>query len=171
MAEPVLSDDERSIIADELGLLENLRSAVDANVFRQRGSQGETLVSLREEMRTASVDDLPMLHTQLHELRSAASHRLGSPLPDPDVPYFAHMRIEMGGRIRDVLIAPIDPNRLTAGVLREQLHHPVRVANGLEDDALGRARRDKRVSCPPVHNPTLSKAPPVALLHWVHVQG
>src|SRR5438128_68157 len=111
-----LTDEERSIAADEERLLAAVRAAVaEARAAaRGRAERLGALASLREEFAGAGEDDRPAVLAQLHEeaaREEAAATRL---LPDLDEPYFGHLRVRSGRRSRDVLIGArpfLDPAR------------------------------------------------------------
>ncbi len=109
MADPdprALTPHEREIIEDEERLLASLGDAVRA--ARQRGGRArpyeERMRALLEEMAEAHEGDLPALLVEYHRAKSAAARVRPDTPPDMQVPYFAHMRLRSGERVRDVLL-------------------------------------------------------------------
>ena len=92
------SADDVAIIEQEQRLLANVLEALrEAPVKRRRGRPPSgRLATLRDELRVATPSDLPALRDQLHQERSMAARPASAELPDFAVPYFAHMRIEIG---------------------------------------------------------------------------
>ncbi len=101
-----LTPQEQSVIDEEEQLIAALREAVQAS--RRRGGHGrpyeERMRALLEEMREAHEGDLPALLVEYHRAKSAAARVRPDNPPDMRVPYFAHMRLRSGERVRDVLL-------------------------------------------------------------------
>ncbi|HUB09244.1 MAG TPA: ATP-binding domain-containing protein [Myxococcales bacterium] len=104
--EPVLSEHERRILAEEEELLARVQRRLGE--LAGRGGDGggeERLRELRDEATSARADDLPALLDQLHVVRAVGERRRLGPLPDAACPYFAHLRLrEAGGEARDYLL-------------------------------------------------------------------
>ena len=109
----VLTDQERQLLEEELGLLTRVRASLAtaraaqaraAAEARLRPDAVDVVRALRSEAASASEDDLPAL---LHEL-SVRHHLLErvpkEPLPDPDSPYIAHLRVREAGLRKDYFL-------------------------------------------------------------------
>ncbi|MCC7540063.1 MAG: ATP-binding domain-containing protein [Deltaproteobacteria bacterium] len=96
------------IVAEE----ESILGRVLAEAARARGSlRGPTdydseLVSLRDQIAEARLEDVPPLVEQMERLQSLASRRAAveAEVIDRRSPYFGHLRLREGGKTRDVLI-------------------------------------------------------------------
>ena len=106
-------DDEGSrIVAEELRLLKIVHEALNAaeNTSAQaaegRGLDESRLLELREEVATAKPEDLPALFEQMHHLGALRTQRGRGAVGAVDraSPYFGHLRLEEGGKRRDVLV-------------------------------------------------------------------
>jgi DNA helicase-2/ATP-dependent DNA helicase PcrA len=104
--DPSLAPEDRSLVEEELRLLEAVREALaDAGGQRRWGGDLRArLLSLREELATAGESDRPALLAELDRVRATARHARPSELPDPRAPYFAHMHLETEAGSRDVLL-------------------------------------------------------------------
>src|SRR4051794_28689260 len=95
-----LSPEERAIVDEEEALLERARAslaqAAHAAAQRRQGSELRSLDALRElrdEAASAKADDLPPLLLEM-SVRQRLLERGGpEPLPDPLLPYLAHLRV------------------------------------------------------------------------------
>lgn len=102
-----LHDEERQILAEELALHEKVKIAVRDEALTASPDMGaihERLKELRDEAITASERDLPALFQQLYTHHSLAARKFEKKLPDMRAPYFAHVRLVEGKRIRDIMI-------------------------------------------------------------------
>ena len=101
-----LSRDERALIEAELVLAERaadaLRHASERSAILRQGV-GEGL-AMQQEVGETREGDLPSVMGQLHVLRSSAAALDSRALPNPEEPYFAHLSIAFGARVRDVLV-------------------------------------------------------------------
>ena len=98
------------IIREELELLQRNRQTLLENPLGFDNAEQDLidqLVTLRNEVVSAKDEDLPTLYTQMDQLNSslgAMKENRGKAEVDPDTPYFAHMRLQEKGRIRDVFL-------------------------------------------------------------------
>ncbi|CAN5153793.1 AAA family ATPase [soil metagenome] len=109
-----LEEDEEGarIVGDELRLFRTITAALDAADQRTRGEGASRsyddarLLELREDVSTAKPEDLPALFEQMHTLGAIRAQRGKSSTGaiDRKSPYFGHLRLEEGGKRRDVLI-------------------------------------------------------------------
>ena len=109
-----LEDDELGsrVVREELHLLSVVRRALEgavsaeAGVGLARGRDDARLLELRDEVATAKPEDLPSLFEQMHTLGALRAQRGkgATGLVDASSPYFGHLRLEEGGKRRDVLI-------------------------------------------------------------------
>jgi len=97
-----------SIVAEEEALLRRVQEALlaahQADGRRNRPDEVAQLLSLRDEALEANEDDVAALVTQMEMLHKQAARIHSAGLPDPRAPYFAHLRIEVDGRVRDLLL-------------------------------------------------------------------
>ncbi|HWL86188.1 MAG TPA: hypothetical protein VNO21_10320, partial [Polyangiaceae bacterium] len=113
-AVPGLEEDDPAcrVVREELKLLATVRTALAsagaANLTALRGRELDDarLLELREDVAVAKPEDLPALFEQMHHLGSLRAQRgkgvAGS--VDGKNPYFGHLRLEEGGKRRDILI-------------------------------------------------------------------
>ncbi|WP_394829139.1 3'-5' exonuclease [Pendulispora albinea] len=111
---PGLEEDEVAtrVVREELKLLATVQDALgsgaSANMSALRGRELDDarLLELREDVAVAKPEDLPALFEQMHHLGSLRAQRgkgvAGS--VDAKNPYFGHLRLEEGGKRRDILI-------------------------------------------------------------------
>ena len=101
-----LDDESRDIVAAEGLLLSTVqRAVVDAlATATPRSSFRSSFEALREQTTTANADDLPALFEQMHNLYSQAEAAGIRRLPEHQAPYFAHVRVDLGERVRDLLL-------------------------------------------------------------------
>src|SRR5262249_46012042 len=98
------------IVADELALLERVRTLLEEEPYETPPREAELvqeLVRLRAEIPAAKEEDKPALlqqydhaHAWLEQIRASRDR----PQVDPDSPYFAHLRLGEQHRSRDVLL-------------------------------------------------------------------
>ena len=107
--DPALTEPEQAIVREEAGILAGLREALAR--FRpswKAPEYDESLLELRDSLGEAHEDELPQIVAQMDRLASLAAHRQSqgpaAALPDTDSPYFGHLRVRQGGRVRDILI-------------------------------------------------------------------
>lgn len=116
-----LTAEERSIIEEEQLLLERAREALGRALakaaVRTAGDlrSVDALRALRDEASRASEDDLPAL---LHEMtvRRELVTRSEAPLPDPQAPYFGHLRVREGRATKAYLLGSASLLDTAAGV-------------------------------------------------------
>lgn len=98
------------IVTEEEQLLGQVRRLLEEEPWVTPPSEADIvaeLVRLRDEIRTAKVEDRPALmlqYNQQHSLLEQIRASRDAPQVDPDSPYFAHLRLEEEGRTRDVCI-------------------------------------------------------------------
>ncbi len=106
----------RAIITEELEILKQLREHLHLRVEAwNTANYDDELIELRDSLGEAQEDEVAQIVHQMANLASLSSHRqqreeAGGPL-DTESPYFGHLRVEQGGRKRDILIG----NRTVAG--------------------------------------------------------
>lgn len=118
-----LIDEEVDLLAD---IQERLRAA-PYDVPPSERELVEELVRLREDIRNAKEEDKPAILSQydqqfnvLEQLRTTRDRAV----VDPDSPYFAHMRLEEDGKVRDVFLGKA--TRLDEGLrIVDWRHAPV----------------------------------------------
>ncbi len=98
------------VVAEELDLLADVRERLRRNAGRTYASEGEIVAELQhiqEEIRYGKSDDKSAYEQQYdHLVRLLEQLRKGRPAerPDPQSPYFAHMRVNSDGRTFDVML-------------------------------------------------------------------
>ncbi|TKD06463.1 3'-5' exonuclease [Polyangium fumosum] len=100
------SSEPGPIVAEELRLLARTHEALAEARGLRRGARpdGDGLRALRDEWNSAGEEDKPALLAQMHEEQARLSRARVDRLPDPAAPYFAHLRVRVAGRVRDVLL-------------------------------------------------------------------
>ncbi len=99
-----------AVVEEELVLLADVRDRLGRAAGRTYASEDEIvaeLLHIQEEIRHGKSDDKSAYETQYeHLVRLLEQIRRGRPLerPDPDSPYFAHMRVHSDARTFDVLL-------------------------------------------------------------------
>ncbi len=99
-----------AIVGEELGLLERVRAhlaTVRPSVPPPMSNLEEELLSLRDQIASARLEDVPPLVQQMERLAGVAARRAENVVEpvDPRSPYFGHLRLREKGRgDRDVLI-------------------------------------------------------------------
>ncbi|MCY1021067.1 ATP-binding domain-containing protein [Pyxidicoccus sp. MSG2] len=109
------------IIAEEEALLARVQATLEAarhKAGRKTDTQGlvAQLQVLRDDVATAAVADLPHLFAQMNETRSLMERQEAARLPDPQAPYFAHLRLDGAGGPRDYLLGRTTFADVSAGV-------------------------------------------------------
>ena len=107
MAHGDLSIDDKKIIDEETSILENIFLAIDEEKKKQQNFKkdfADRLISLREEAKSARAEDLPALFDQMNTQRALFDHNSESTLPSVYSPYFAHLIIKEGDRVRHILL-------------------------------------------------------------------
>jgi len=111
---PGLESDETGarVVGDELRLLAVVQAALaaaedrGASAQKTREEDDARLLELRDDVATAKPEDLPSLFEQMHHVGALRAQRgkgaAGS--IDRGSPYFGHLRLDEGGRRRDVLV-------------------------------------------------------------------
>jgi DNA helicase IV len=96
---------ERALVREEEALLARTLSALRS----RRGGRGKRaegdlvgrLRDLREEALESTAKDLPTVFQEMGLLRAVMERSRGGSPPDPEAPYFAHLRVREGGAVRD----------------------------------------------------------------------
>ncbi len=98
-----LAAPDRAVVEEELALLARVHSSLAAHVaVRHDGEElAGRLKDLREEALEATPKDLPTVFQEMGLLRAVMERSRSGPLPEPRVPYFAHLRVRDGGVSRD----------------------------------------------------------------------
>jgi DNA helicase-2/ATP-dependent DNA helicase PcrA len=107
--DPALTEPEQAIVREEAGILAGLREAlVHFRPAWKDPNYDESLLELRDSLGEAHEDELPQIVAQMDRLASLSAHQQrqspAAALPDTESPYFGHMRVRQGGRVRDILI-------------------------------------------------------------------
>ncbi len=110
----VLDPNSKAIVDDEVGMSERVAKRVALSLAAQsedkkpavRAGLDSALMALRDDIAEAKNEDVAPLLAEMMRTAGVAAVNLpkaqGS--VDPQVPYFGHLRLEEGGRKRDVLI-------------------------------------------------------------------
>jgi DNA helicase IV len=102
-ADAELSADERRLVEEEEALLQAVQRALAVRRASLRG-EGDLvgrLRELREEALESTAKDLPTVFQEMGLVRAVMERARPDALPDPAVPYFAHLRIREGEEERD----------------------------------------------------------------------
>lgn len=100
-----LSAADAAIVEEEQRLLTAVRDAIRATTQRRdHDPVHERFYALREEAMEAKEADLPALLAEMRLLQIQSGISRQGELPDPRLPYFAHIRLRAGDRHRDVLL-------------------------------------------------------------------
>lgn len=96
----------RRIVGEEQKTLTRVLDAVRAAKDTVRRSYDQELLELRDAIGEARAEDLPALMAEMERMRGVADRRAEVPTGKVDQgnPYFGHMRLKEGARVRDVLI-------------------------------------------------------------------
>ncbi|OIP30014.1 MAG: hypothetical protein AUK47_26280 [Deltaproteobacteria bacterium CG2_30_63_29] len=103
--QPSLS--ERAVLQRQEELINKVHAAIAeaaSRVLKPASSGQERFLALRDEVSEVNADDLPAIVTQMELVRQQTAALLGNPLPDPRVPFFAHMRLKNNRGARDILL-------------------------------------------------------------------
>ena len=121
-----LEDDEAGtrIVREELKLLATVQRALAAaretehNAARGRQTDDKHLLELRDDVSAAKPEDLPALFEQMHTLSALRTQRGKGAIGalDRGSPYFGHLRLDEGGKRRDVLIGARSYVDASAGI-------------------------------------------------------
>jgi len=105
-----LDPTQSAIITDEETLLARVRRVLIDKLTELPATSNARLKNhlreLRDEAMEAVPDDLPRIFAEMSSVRALAERTTAAPLPDPDVPYFAHLRVKLAttGEERDYLL-------------------------------------------------------------------
>jgi DNA helicase-2/ATP-dependent DNA helicase PcrA len=101
-------DETPPVVAEEESLLRVVLSKLDGGQRRTRtpANDAGAMIELRDALAEAKPEDQASLLEQMHRIEALAKQRgKGESAPvDRKSPYFGHLRLEEGGRRRDVLI-------------------------------------------------------------------
>lgn len=95
------------VVAEQEQLLERVHAALRraaCRPLRGRAGGGGEFESLREELFQAREDDVGLVLALMHQQAARDGTAALDVLPDADVPYFAHLRVRTGDRLRDILL-------------------------------------------------------------------
>ena len=108
MSDEIRNDPEaRRILTEEEKTLTRVREALAAlTKTHVRRDYDAELLELRDAVNEARMEDVPALLAEMERLREVANRRAEVTVGavDPGNPYFGHMKLTEGGRVRDVLI-------------------------------------------------------------------
>ena len=108
MSDEIRNDPEaRRILTEEEKTLTRVREALAAlTKTHVRKDYDAELLELRDAVNEARMEDVPALLAEMERLRNVASRRAEVVTGAVNVasPYFGHMKLMEGGRVRDVLI-------------------------------------------------------------------
>lgn len=100
--------EEPAVVAEEQGLLRVVLKRLDAAPRRTRTPVDDvgSLIELRDALAEAKPEDQGSILEQMHRIEALSKQRGKgeSPPIDRKSPYFGHLRLDEGGRRRDVLI-------------------------------------------------------------------
>lgn len=99
-----LPADARAVLEEEEALFERVLTALSRKKARQGRDPGELtarLVELRDLASSAASFDLPTIFQEMNMIRALLEHSDEAPLPDKNTPYFAHLRLDEGGKLTD----------------------------------------------------------------------
>lgn len=103
-----LPDGDRQVIVEELGILAGVHAHLAARqVQGHRTASAQDMLDLRDALGEAREEDVPQILAMMESLAQLAEHREQEQTAAPvrrASPYFAHIRIEQDGHVRDVLI-------------------------------------------------------------------
>ena len=105
-------DDGARVVREELRLFSTVKHALEAankpdtSASQARLSDDARLLELRDEVAVAKPEDLPALFEQMHTVGAIRAQRGKSVAGfiDRTSPYFGHLRLEEGGKRRDILV-------------------------------------------------------------------
>ncbi len=111
---PGLEADEAGsrVVREEIRLYTTVQRALEAahrpeaSASAGRLTDDARLLELREEVSVAKPEDLPALFEQMHTVGAIRAQRGKTPagFVDRQSPYFGHLRLEEGGKRRDILV-------------------------------------------------------------------
>jgi DNA helicase-2/ATP-dependent DNA helicase PcrA len=110
-----LDPTQASIVADELAILQKVanhlyelaqQDQVPAKTDAAGSSYGEQMVSLRDQVGEARLEDVPALVAQMLQIASLmeGSRPKANVALDANSPYFGHLKLSEKGKQRDVLV-------------------------------------------------------------------
>ena len=107
--DPGLTGPEQALLREEVRILHSLREGLAHFTPAWKDpSYDESLLELRDSLGEAHEDELGQIVAQMDSLAALSAHQQrktpAAALPDVDSPYFGHLRVRQGGRLRDILI-------------------------------------------------------------------
>jgi len=98
-----LAPDERRLVEEEEALLQAVQRSLAErrSGLRGEGDLADRLRELRDEALESTAKDLPTVFQEMGLVRAVMERSRPDALPDPAVPYFAHLRVREGGEERD----------------------------------------------------------------------
>jgi DNA helicase-2/ATP-dependent DNA helicase PcrA len=95
-----------AIVGEEVKVLDRVTEQLGAVTQRYSRDYDGEMLELRDVIAEARTEDLPALMAEMERLREISSRRADVPTGniDRDNPYFGHLKLEEGTRVRDVLI-------------------------------------------------------------------
>lgn len=125
-AVPGLEADEvgTRVVGDEIRLWRTVQRALEVadrsgpSAASMRAGDDVRLLELRDEVAVAKPEDLPALFEQMHTVGAIRAQRGKSVVGfiDRRSPYFGHLRLEEGGKRRDILVGPRSYVDATSGI-------------------------------------------------------
>ncbi|MGE0172186.1 MAG: UvrD-helicase domain-containing protein [Oligoflexales bacterium] len=106
MATELLTDDDRKIISEEEKIFETIMASLQASDSSHGDDKKilDRMQELRELAAQANERDLPHLLSELHAQKSLYDHKRSVHSFDMDLPYFARLELEEGGKTRNILL-------------------------------------------------------------------
>ena len=102
-----ITPEDQKLIEEEETFLATIQGHIKTSFERRRDtleSAANQLEKLRDEAAKAREDDLPTLFDQMNTQRALMERTPDEKFPEPLSPYFAHMKLEEKGRVRDVFL-------------------------------------------------------------------
>ena len=102
-----LTEEDLSFIKKEEEILEQVLEEISRSRSKKKLNfyeMGKRLKELRDEAARAKEADLPAIFDQMNAQRALIEHSPETKFPDPNSPYFAHMRLKEGDVQKDILL-------------------------------------------------------------------
>jgi len=114
MEPSILSERHQKLLDEEIALFQEMKQGLLLHIAEQgkmsyggSSSHYADLIELRDSLSDTRMEDVSSVIAQMEPLALLSQQQVTTaknPLPDLKSPYFAHLRIEEDGRIRDVLL-------------------------------------------------------------------